>query len=66
MRHDYRPTSCVGQIPRRDRIELHPGFRLLTEKDPAKKKFLLRLNRLAEVQLVIAVEILGIESPEKM
>jgi arginyl-tRNA synthetase len=39
---------------------------ILTESDPAKKKFLLQLSRLAEVQLVAALELLGIESPEKM
>ncbi len=39
---------------------------ILTEGDPAKKKFLLQLSRLVEVQLVAALELLGIESPEKM
>jgi len=39
---------------------------ILTESDPAKKKFLLQLSRLAEVQLVAALALLGIESPEKM
>jgi arginyl-tRNA synthetase len=39
---------------------------ILTESDPAKKKFLLQLSRLVEVQLVGALELLGIESPEKM
>jgi len=39
---------------------------ILTESDPAKKKFLLQLSRLVEVQLVAALELLGIESPEKM
>jgi arginyl-tRNA synthetase len=39
---------------------------ILTESDTAKKKFLLQLNRLVEVQLVAALELLGIESPEKM
>jgi arginyl-tRNA synthetase len=39
---------------------------ILTENRPAKKKFLLQLSRLVEVQLVAALEILGIESPEKM
>jgi arginyl-tRNA synthetase len=39
---------------------------ILTESDPAKKKFLLQLGRLAEVQLVAALGLLGIESPEKM
>jgi arginyl-tRNA synthetase len=39
---------------------------ILTENDPAKKKFLLQLSRLVEVQLVAALELLGIESPEKM
>ena len=40
--------------------------RVLTEEDAAKKKFLLQLNRLVEVQLAGALELLGIESPEKM
>jgi len=39
---------------------------ILTESDPAKKKFLLQLSRLVEVQLVAALELLGIEAPEKM
>ena len=39
---------------------------ILTESNAAKKKFLLQLSRLVEVQLVAALEILGIESPEKM
>jgi len=40
--------------------------RVLTEEDAPKKKFLLQLNRLVEVQLAGALELLGIESPEKM
>jgi arginyl-tRNA synthetase len=39
---------------------------ILTESDAAKKQFLLQLSRLVEVQLVAALELLGIESPEKM
>jgi arginyl-tRNA synthetase len=39
---------------------------ILTENDPAKKKFLLQLSRLVEVQLVAALGLLGIEAPEKM
>ena len=39
---------------------------ILTESDAAKKKFLLQLSRLVEVQLVAALALLGIESPEKM
>jgi hypothetical protein len=66
VRQDDRPNSCVGQIPGRDRIELRPGFRILTESDPTKKIFLLQLSRLVEIQLVAALELLGIESPEKM
>jgi hypothetical protein len=31
----------------------------------AKKKFLLQLSRLVEVQLVASLDLLGIESPEK-
>ena len=40
--------------------------RILTEDDPAKKQFLLQLSRLVEMQLVAALGLLGIESPEKM
>ena len=40
--------------------------RVLTEEDAAKKIFLLQLSRLVEVQLVEALELLGIESPEQM
>jgi arginyl-tRNA synthetase len=39
---------------------------ILTESDASKKRFLLQLSRLVEVQLVAALELLGIESPEKM
>jgi arginyl-tRNA synthetase len=39
---------------------------ILTESDAAKKKFLLQLSRLMELQLVAALDLLGIESPEKM
>ena len=39
---------------------------ILTESDAAKKKFLLQLSRLVELKLVAALELLGIESPEKM
>ena len=39
---------------------------ILSEEDEAKKKFLLQLSRLAEQQLVAALDLLGIESPEKM
>jgi arginyl-tRNA synthetase len=40
--------------------------RVLTEEDADKKIFLLQLCRLVELQLVAALELLGIESPEKM
>jgi arginyl-tRNA synthetase len=40
--------------------------RVLTEEDAAKKIFLLQLSRLVELQLAGALELLGIESPEKM
>ncbi|MBZ5644062.1 MAG: arginine--tRNA ligase [Acidobacteriia bacterium] len=40
--------------------------RVLTEEDSAKKVFLLQLSRLVEVKLVAALELLGIEAPEKM
>jgi arginyl-tRNA synthetase len=39
---------------------------ILTESDPEKKTFLLQLSRLVEIQLVAALELLGIESPGKM
>ena len=40
--------------------------RVLTEEDEARKTFFLQLSRLVELQLVSALELLGIESPEKM
>jgi arginyl-tRNA synthetase len=40
--------------------------RVLTEEDATKKTFFLQLSRLVELQLVSALELLGIESPEKM
>ena len=40
--------------------------RVLTEEDAAKKVFLLQISRLVELQLVSALELLGIASPEKM
>jgi len=40
--------------------------RVLTEEDQARKTFFLQLSRLVELQLVSALEMLGIESPEKM
>jgi arginyl-tRNA synthetase len=40
--------------------------RVLTEEDDGKKIFLLQLSRLVEVQLTAALELLGIESPDKM
>ena len=40
--------------------------RVLTEENEAKKIFFLQLSRLVELQLVSALELLGIESPEKM
>ena len=39
---------------------------ILSEPDAAKKTFLLRLSRLVERQLVAALDLLGIEAPEKM
>ena len=39
---------------------------ILSEADPARKTFLLRLSRLVERQLVAALDLLGIEAPEKM
>ena len=40
--------------------------RILSEADPARKAFLLTLTQLAERQLLAALNLLGIESPEKM
>ena len=40
--------------------------RILTEMDAARRTFLLRLSRLVERQLVAALDLLGIEAPEKM
>ncbi len=39
---------------------------ILTESYPAKKKLHLQLSRFVKVQLVVTLELLGIESPEKM
>ena len=39
---------------------------ILSEPDAARKAFLLRLSKLVERQLVAALDLLGIESPEKM
>jgi arginyl-tRNA synthetase len=54
-------------------FELAQGFNLfyhrhhiLSESDAAKRHFLLRLSRLVERQLVTALDLLGIEAPEKM
>jgi arginyl-tRNA synthetase len=40
--------------------------RILSEEDAARKAFLLRLSRLVERQLVTALDLLGIQAPEKM
>ena len=39
---------------------------ILSEEDHGKKNFLLLLSALVEKQLVIALELLGVEAPEKM
>jgi len=39
---------------------------ILTEGDPEKRAFLLRLTELVEAQLVQALDLLGIEAPERM
>ena len=39
---------------------------ILSEPDPMRKMFLLRLSRLVERQLVAALDLLGIDAPEKM
>jgi arginyl-tRNA synthetase len=38
---------------------------ILTENDRTRKRFLLQLSRLVEFQVVAALALLGIESPEK-
>jgi len=40
--------------------------RILTETNPARRTFLLRLSRLVERQLVAALDLLGIDAPERM
>jgi arginyl-tRNA synthetase len=40
--------------------------RILSEANPERKMFLLRVSRLVERQLVAALDLLGIEAPEKM
>ena len=37
-----------------------------SEPEPTRKTFLLQLSRLVERQLVAALDLLGIEAPEKM
>jgi arginyl-tRNA synthetase len=39
---------------------------ILSESDEQKRAFLLRLTNLVETQLVRALDLLGIEAPEKM
>ena len=39
---------------------------ILSEADEQKRAFLLRLTELVETQLVTALDLLGIEAPEKM
>jgi len=39
---------------------------ILSEEDPSRKAFLLTLTKLVERQLVLALDLLGIEGPEKM
>jgi arginyl-tRNA synthetase len=41
-------------------------FHILTEADEQKRGFLLRLTEVVERQLVVALSLLGIETPEKM
>jgi len=41
-------------------------FHILTEADEQKRGFLLRLTEVVERTLVTALEMLGIEAPEKM
>ncbi|HEV2297086.1 MAG TPA: arginine--tRNA ligase [Candidatus Acidoferrales bacterium] len=39
---------------------------ILSEKDPVKRAFLLRLTSFVKDQLVVALSLLGVEAPEKM
>jgi arginyl-tRNA synthetase len=39
---------------------------ILSETDAARRRFLLQVTRLAERQLVAALDLLGIAAPEKM
>ncbi|HEV2341213.1 MAG TPA: arginine--tRNA ligase [Candidatus Acidoferrales bacterium] len=39
---------------------------ILSEKDPVKRAFLIRLTSLVKDQLVVALSLLGVEAPEKM
>ena len=54
-------------------FELAQGFSLfyhhhhvLSETDPERKNFLLQLSRFVELQLVAALDLLGIDAPQKM
>jgi arginyl-tRNA synthetase len=74
---DFEVTAAVGaQEPAfmaKYAFELSQAFNLfyhrhhiLSESDPARKVFLLRVSRLVERQLVAALNLLGIEAPDKM
>ena len=39
---------------------------ILSEADPERKSFLLQLSRFVELQLVAALDLLGINAPQKM
>jgi arginyl-tRNA synthetase len=74
---DYSVAAAVGaQEPAfvaKYAFELSQAFNLfyhrhhiLSEEDPVRKMFLLRLSRMVERQLVTALGLLGIIAPEKM
>ena len=74
---DFEVTAAVGaQEPAfmaKYAFELSQAFNLfyhrhhiLSESDPVRKMFLLRVSRLVERQLVAALNLLGIEAPDKM
>ena len=74
---DYSVVAAVGaQEPAfvaKYAFELSQAFNLfyhhhhiLSEEDPGRKMFLLRLSRMVERQLVTALDLLGIAAPEKM
>jgi hypothetical protein len=58
-----KPPSpiCLGSV-----IEFRTQSIFRTEMNAANEEFLIQMSRLFEVQVVSALDLLGIESPEKM